>query len=249
MQIRLTLANDRPFVEIPIEYNHLVQSCLYSNISRDYGDFLHETGYRLANNSRKFSMFVFSRIMGESEFLKERKVLRFQNPVQLYISSPMQEFINEIVRIFLKDGIRIGSEILRIDRVDLEEPKVENNCIKVCTLSPVVAYSTFLRTDGTGRKYTAYFHPGQADFERVVIENLRKKGRLIYGEDTVFEPTTIRHIGSCRRHVATYKRSIIIEAHSGKFELKGDIRLLQTALDAGLGGKGSNGFGFIRKLD
>ena len=49
------------------------------------------------------------------------------------------------------------------------------------SLSPIVAYSTLLRPDG--RKYTCYFQPGEAEFSRLVAQNLERKYFVVHGRE------------------------------------------------------------------
>jgi len=243
MIIKLTLVNTRESVtELPVSYNHMVQSAIYNSLSGDFAEFLHEQGYRLNNNNRKFALFTFSKLYGKCEFIKNTKSLQFHNPVELYISSPLEPFISNILQTFLQKGIRLGKEQLRIEQMQLDHTNVTSEKIIVKTLSPITAYSTMIRPEGT--KYTVYFHPGQVDFERLLLGNLEKKVRLIHGQDVQLDPTHIQKIGKCYRKIITYKKTII-EAYEGIFALNGDQRMLQAALDCGIGPKSSAGLGMV----
>lgn len=68
-------------------------------------------------------------------------------------------------------------------------------------------------------------------------------------EETEFEGTiSIKPIGNCRQQLVKYK-DFVIKGAVGKFLIKGDKRLLQMGLDAGFGGKNSQGFGCVSILD
>ncbi len=243
MYVTLTLQSETPSWEIPVNYNHLIQAAIYHSLSPEFAGFLHNEGYIIGN--RRFALFAFSRLMGSSEYVPKSKTLQFRNPVRLTISSPVERFIHEISQIVLNDGMRIGNSLLHVTGIELESPRVEESMIEVATLSPVVAYSTMLRSDG--RKFTVYFQPRQQDFQRIVAENLLRKAKLIYGSDVAFDPIIIRPINVHRKQIVSYKDTII-EAYSGRFVLEGDSRLLQAALDAGLGSKNSAGFGLVRPV-
>jgi len=242
MRLTLTLQCDQPIFEIPVNYNHLVQAALYRNLSPDFADFLHNQGFMV--NNRRFALFVFSRLMGKSEFVPQNKTIRFQNPVRLAIASPVEPFVHDTAQLLMKEGLQVGPILLRATALDMQLVQIDQPEIVVETLSPVVAYSTLLRPDG--RKYTVYFNPTESDFIRIVSENLIRKGRLMFGENSVFQPLVIRTLGRSRKQIVMYKNTII-EAYSGQFVLQGDNRLLQTALEAGLGSKNSAGFGMIRQ--
>ena len=53
-----------------------------------------------------------------------------------------------------------------------KKQKVESDEIEISTISPIVAYSTFSRENGS--KYTCYFSPNENDFSRIVKENIVK---------------------------------------------------------------------------
>ncbi|WP_197071916.1 CRISPR-associated endoribonuclease Cas6 [Geobacillus kaustophilus] len=236
------MQSDTPW-EIPVNYNHFLQAVIYRHLSPEFAEFLHNQGYIV--DRRRFALFSFSRLIGPHDYVSASKMLVFQNTAKLMLSSPIEQFIREITQVLLMEGIRIGSQFLRVTSIQTEIFKVEKSVIEVETLSPVVAYSTLLRSDG--RRYTKYFHPGEKDFQRIISDNLVRKAKLIYGTDLTFAPVSIDSIGDFRKQIVLYKNTII-EAYNGKFILEGDSRLLQAAVDAGLGGKNSCGFGCIRPI-
>ena len=119
----------------------------------------------------------------------------------------------------------------------------KENSIQVRTLSPVVAYSTLNRPDGS--KYTCYFHPREADFQRITSENLRKKFTAFTKTEPPKDNIEIKPLNEPKLNIINYKNTII-KGYSGIFELTGPQELLQMALDAGLGSKNSQCFGLIR---
>mgnify|MGYP001278175410 CR=1 FL=1 len=244
MLLTLQLESDQPSFEIPVNYNHLVQAALYRNLRPEFASFLHNEGFKI--NNRRFALFVFSRLMGKSEYDPRAKTLRFYGPVNLGIASPIETFIQDTAQLLMKDGFKIGAHMLRVSALELQSIQVEQSEILVETLSPVVAYSTLLRPDG--RKYTAYFSPNKRDFARIVAENAEKKARLIYGGNASFSPFQIDLVGTAQKHIVTYKNTII-EGYSGRFVIKGDKTLLLAVLEAGLGSKNSAGFGMIRRVE
>lgn len=243
MRFTIALSSENSSIVLPLQHNEYIQAAIYQNLSSDYAAFLHDEGYRIDN--RRFALFTFSRILGSYQIWNDRKQIWFSNPVQLIISSPVKEFIRDMAQLLLKDGFRIGSQYLRVTAMEIQEPRVERDEIVVKTLSPVVAYSTLTKPDG--KKYTLYFEPGETDFQRIVSKNLLRKGRLIYGEEIDFSEPQVEPVGVFKRHIVMYKGSVI-KGYSGRFRLKGDRRLLQTAVDAGLGSKNAMGFGLVEIL-
>lgn len=244
MRFKITLASSNSYIILPIHYNALIQAAIYSNLSPQFAQFLHDQGF--LSEKRKFRLFVFSRILGEYQILSQENKIRFKSPIKLVISSPIPQFIQDITQILLRDGIRFGNQELEIESLEIDQPMVKCREILVQTLSPVVAYSTMTRTDG--RKYTAYFQPGEEDFKKLVYQNLCRKITLLYDVNPETLDFQLQPIGRHKQHLVKYikdHKETVIKAYSGRFLLKGDEKALQAAIDVGLGSKNSSGFGLL----
>jgi len=105
-------------------------------------------------------------------------------------------------------------------------------------------YSTLTTPDG--RKKTYYYAPQEPEFSRLVLENLRRKIRAWTGEDVPLDGATFRPVKVSNRNlvVARYKGTII-KGWTGIYELDAPEPYFRMALDAGLGAKNSQGFGFV----
>ncbi len=226
---------------LPIHYNYLVQSAIYNSIDSELAKFLHEKGY--IADKRIFKMFSFSLLQGFYHMDKVKKMIEFEGEIKLTVSSPLDEFCQSLVNILLTRGVmRLGTQELEIVRVSARKLLVEKEEVKVKTLSPIVLYSTMLRPDG--RKYTVYFQPGDPDYERLLSENLNKKYRALYGMELPTKEVRAKPLGLQRMRIINYKNTII-KGYAGKLLLTGPIPLLQMAVDGGLGGKNSQGFGCV----
>ena len=141
------------------------------------------------------------------------------------------------------EELYLGANKIKMDQIEILNKKIEGNEIVFNALSPIVAYSTFTRPNG--KKYTCYFEPEETDFKRIVSENLIRKYNAIYGEKLSFEEgIQIEGLGKSKMNIVYYK-NFLIKGATGKFKLKGDKKLLQLALDVGLGSKNSQGFGCV----
>ncbi len=127
-----------------------------------------------------------------------------------------------------------------IAAVRAEQPKVAAAMVKLKLLSPVVAYSTLFRPDGS--RYTCYYQPGDGEFSRNAAENIRKKYSALYNTPPPDGELKIRPLHQPKLHVMRFKETVI-KGYSGLLRLDGPKELLQLAVDAGLGGKNSMGFG------
>jgi CRISPR-associated endoribonuclease Cas6 len=244
MRFRIYLSGSTPKIILPIHHNALIQAAIYTNLSPQLAEFLHNEGYIIDN--RPFRLFVFSRIIGEYQILQKEQKIIFNSPIQLIISSPIPQFLHDITQLLLKDGFRLGNQLLKVDALEVDIPFVDKNEVMVRTLSPIVAYSTMNRPDG--RKYTNYFEPREEDFKQLIIQNLKRKGKLLHGEKVEKMEFMIKPIGQYRQHLIKYVkegRETIIKGYSGRFILQGDRTLIQTAIDVGVGAKNSSGFGLL----
>lgn len=241
----MTLQSEKPSFRLPIHYNYLIQAALYDLLDPDFAEFLHNRGY--VHGKRSFRLFTFSQLQGKYRIIKEHKQICFYDQVSLTVHSPLAPFcqsvMNSIVR---EEGIRLGQADLNVVHVECDEPRITDDIIIVKTLSPITVYSTMFRSDG--RKFTHYFHPQDPDFAALIQKNMLKKYNLVYQSVPSSARFDIKPVGKYREKVMVYK-GIVIKGYTGRFKLSADDkRLLTLALDAGLGPKGSQGFGCVQPI-
>ncbi|MGI6553151.1 MAG: CRISPR-associated endoribonuclease Cas6 [Bacillota bacterium] len=240
MHIYLTLSTDGS-MEVPLQYNHIVQAMIYDSIDPDLATFLHEKGYQ--TGSRVFKLFTFSRLLGPFQIDRSNGLIRFKDKITLVISSPFDEFCQSIANgILIKSKLRLGKQEVKVEKMAVQQYIIQKEQVVLKCLSPVVVYSTFFRPDG--RKYTCYFQPGETDHELLLEKNLRKKYRAFHRTEAPSGRLTVRKIGRGQMRLVKYKDTVI-KGYSGKLALKGPRELLQMAVDAGIGSKNSQGFGCV----
>lgn len=248
----------------PIHYHYWLQSAIYHVMEGEIADHVHTQGFK--GNGRTFRLFTFSKLLGRYELSKDKKFIRFPEGANWIISSPLNDILGSIAGGLLKQlTLRIGGMSVDITGVQVSNPKVYRETIRVRTLSPVVAYSTMFR--GDGNKYTVYLQPGEPEFRRIVNENLQKKsdGVRTWNQTDQNEELSlhlsqansqldvkkgdvqIHMLKTPRLHILEYKGGII-KGYSGMMELSGPLPLLQVALDAGLGSKNSQGCGCLELM-
>jgi len=240
MHIYFTLQS-KGDLEIPIQYNHILQAAIYNAIEPALADFLHEKGYDSGN--RKFKLFTFSRLLGKFQILKDKNTIKFTEDIKLVVSSPVEEFCQSIANGMLTKGrIKLGNSYVEVEKMLVKKFEIEKERAVLRTLSPIVVYSTLLR--GDGRKYTCYYQPGEPDYDTLVENNLRKKYQAFYREEDPPGKVKVRRLGKGNMSLVYYKKTII-KGFTGKIVLFGPKELLQLAVDAGLGSKNSQGFGCL----
>ena len=226
-------------LEMAVHYNHLVQGMIYNSLDSEFASFLHDRGYE--GSGRMFKLFTFSRLIGKFQIDGGR--IGFEPPVKLIVTSPMEQFCQSLLNgLLTKNKVELGQVVVKVESVKVEKPVVTEESIKLKLLSPVVAYSTLFRGDGS--KYTCYYQPGDAEFTRIAAENLRKKYRAIYNREAPKGEVKIKPWRQPKLHVLEYKGNVI-KGYSGTMVISGPRELLQVAVDAGLGSKNSMGFGCV----
>ncbi len=229
---------------IPIQYNYLIQAAIYTALPEDMAAKLHDEGYVI--NRRRLKLFAFSRLMGRFALDRAKGEISFPEDVRLVITSPDMEFFLSLINKLLSKGhIRVGESLLHINEVCFDEQLAEDDVLTVRTLSPVAVYSTLLRPEGG--KYTCYYQPGEGEFDRLIAANLRKKYEAFHGHKPPKGDVRARPLGRPRLHVMSYKGTVV-KGYTCRLKLSGPRELLQMALDAGLGSKGSQGYGCVEKI-
>jgi len=236
MRIKLKITFNE--LELPLNYNSVIQGFIYNNISdKRFRDFLHNKGFKY--EKRNFKLFTFSRLEGIFKINKKHNMISFISPIYLTISSSVDEFTNDFGNTILnEENLYLGKNKIRVESIQTNNKKIKSNNIKIKMLSPVTTYST---VDLRGHKRTIYHSPGEELFTKLIYENLQKKYKLIYGEE--IEDDKFDIIPKKTKSVLTKYKDFIIKGWLGELELKGDEKLLQIAYDVGLGSKNPQGYG------
>ena len=244
MHAYIKIKTDPSSPAIPIQYNYLIQSAIYAALPEETAARLHDEGFK--SGKRSFKMFAFSRLLGRFSLDRAAGTIAFPEGASLVISSPDTGFLLSLINNLLtKSCVRFGQSLFYVEEVRFDEQKAEGEVLTVRTLSPVVAYSTLLRPEGG--KYTCYYQPGEREFERLITANLAKKYEAFHGRRAPGGEVRARPLDRPRLHVTSYKGTVV-KGYTCRLKLSGPRELLQMALDAGLGGKGSQGYGCVEKV-
>ena len=159
----------------------------------------------------------------------------------IYAALPLS-LVNNLLT---KNRIRLGDSVLEVNEVRFDEQKVQGDVLIARTLSPVVVYSTLIKPEGG--KYTCYYQPGEAEFNKLVNSNLHKKYEAFYGKQPPEGEIQVKPLDRPRLHVMSYKGTVV-KGYTCRLKLTGPCELLQIGLNAGIGGKGSQGYGCVEKV-
>ena len=226
---------------LPVHYNEMVQGWIYHHLGAGLAEKVHTDGWQDGN--RRLRFFTFSRLGGNVR-VRDGRIL-FLGEMRLRIASPLSELLGDLASELIRTGrMSLGNVDFEVISVEVPPPHQFERPVLLKALSPITTYSTL--TTGDGRKKTYYYAPQEPDFARLVLENLRRKIRTWTGEDIPSDGASFRPVKVSNRNlvVARYKGTIV-KGWTGIYELDAPEPYFRMALDAGLGAKNSQGFGFV----
>lgn len=238
MILEITMRPKASILKIPLNYQQALQALIYKNIDNAMAEFIHDKGFRYEN--RSFKMFTFSRLFGNYKI--EHKQIQFNNSITLYMTSSNSKMLQSLLNhLMIKDKLTLLNHDLEIEGVKIHKVVLPSkDKLKLRCLSPIVAYSTMLKSDG--RKFTHYFRPYEKDFGRLIYENLIKKHRTLSSHKEFEDNSFSIEMPRFKTQVTKYK-NYIIEGSQGNVFLKGQRELIETGILTGFGSKNSMGFG------
>jgi len=234
MQLRITMQAQNG-LDIPLSYNHQVQSALYSKL-REVGesDFWHNSGYALG---KVFKSFVFGPLLGK--YTVKDKRINFWEEISLEIRSPAPAFCDALQRSFeLNPSIQLCDIVLDITGIYPGNLHINTDSAVFTAQSPVIAYST----DENKRRY--FFGPHDDVFVGMITKNYEHKYSAVTGQSP--EEILIEPLGEHRR-VATYFKQSRLLGWRGDYRISGSSKALEFIYNTGLGSKNSQGFGLLQQ--
>lgn len=119
MRAHLTFAAESK-ITLPIHHNHILQAFIYNSFADEtFAKFLHEQGYKW--KKRNFKLFTYSRLQGKMSMDHENKVITFEPPVTLAISSIKDRIIEDLItNIIKKDYLHLSNQEIFLDEVKVK---------------------------------------------------------------------------------------------------------------------------------
>lgn len=236
MRIRLVL--DLKNIKIPVNYRSILQGVIYNALfdNKDT-DNLHDFGYKLGK--RKFKLFTFSELYGESVYLKDTKELLFNSTAYFDFSTYKDDLILSLSNYLLQnDSLLLGNKVVKVSSFEiLEERILQKDIIEYSTLSPITVYKTI------EDKRTEYLHPSTDEFKNSIINNLAQKYFLIYNEN--IPSIEIIEVNNIKEKRVYFRNNFSIAYHCN-IVFKGlNDKCQKIILSTGLGSKNSSGFGMV----
>ena len=236
---------------LPVHYNHLIQSMIYSNLEETLATWLHNRGY--SYGKRKYKMFTFSRLYGSKyRFNPIRKKLELSSPIKLKIGALDTNILESFVLYLLrKKIIIIDKQECEIISIKIDKPIKTEEPILVKAISPITVYSTLDKPFKNNHR-TYFYSPFEEEFEEQILKNLERKAIAYYGSEwTVpplergyFKPLKIRK----KDKIVVNFKGIWLESWRGIYEMKLPEPYFSIAYDGGVGSRNSQGFGMLEVI-
>lgn len=240
MQLVIHIGLEHPLT-LPLNYNHILQSIIYTAVGSmpDYGDFLHNEGYRI--DKRQYRMFQFSQLSGDY-YIQDRKII-FRSYVEFEVRSSEPLLIRLLGEYFWNHGVRFGETICRDIQMELYDYTVEETKLRIRMKSPMTVYST---DHENGRIY--YYNPEEEEFYQRLNENFFRKYQAYYGVEPISMLEIQKEGDKIPKKFVTRYQGSYITAWYGTYELSGKRKYLDFLYQTGLGSKNSQGFGMFEIL-
>lgn len=126
---------------------------------------------------------VSQNCFGKYKYVKEKRVIIFDDKVKLFVSSAIPEFIQYLINTSILSNIelKLWSQYVKIESIEIiEEPEITDKC-HIYTLSPITVYSTL---QNEFHKKTYYYNPKEPEFYNLIKRNIIKKYIALYRRRT-----------------------------------------------------------------
>jgi CRISPR-associated endoribonuclease Cas6 len=252
MRFRITLSRaDHNRNTIPINYQYFLSAWIYNIINlsdKDYGQFLHSTGYTSGN--KKFKYFNFSPLkIQKFNILRQDALLEIWDntlsfELSFYIEQSAEHFI---IGLFQNQKVFIGDRLHGMNFTVQQIEKLPDANISQTqsyrALSPIViSYRT------RDSKYAQYLSPEISEYSNLFINNIIEKYFTLHNEQN--KPDIQMRITS-----KPYSKLITIKPNTPfetkirgyvyNFELTAPDYIHQLLYHVGAGEKNSMGFGWV----
>lgn len=256
MRFKLTLQADKDTFgnKIPLSYSYELSSLTYRILSTSdaaFSEWLHENGFQSGN--KRFKLFTFSRLHIPQYRIENDCVRILSDTVEWQISFLPERSTQEFIcGVFQNQTFELGTRYANV-RFSVREISVLPSpefakTMELETLSPICIS---LRRENGKVDYLAPDHP---EAVLLIRQNLLNKYYAFHGKDydeSVFD------FGF---EVLSKPKSVLVTIKAGtpqetrvrgfmcRFRMTAPVELMKVAYDAGVGEKGSTGFGMIREI-
>ncbi|ACF14799.1 CRISPR-associated protein Cas6 [Chloroherpeton thalassium ATCC 35110] len=266
MRIKIVLKQRRKVEELPINTGYLIASSIYHTLSlasESYATDLHEIGYGKQGERRHFKHFTFSNIQFPKKEIHKEKIISYSNYIFFMISSPKEEFLQNLVMGLFQDGLfRIAQSYFEKELIEtLPEPIFENK-MSFSMMSPLTLSISENVENGVRRKH--YLRAHDERFPILIRQNLMAKYESLTGENFGFDEADFQfefdqaYIQKQEKKGRSIEKLITIAAGSEKqtrikalecpFTITAHPELIKIGYECGFGDSNSMGFGMVKEM-
>jgi len=266
MRIRIVLRQRRKVEELPINTGYLIASSIYHTLSQSsesYATELHDLGYGKKGERRHFKHFTFSNIQFPKKEIRAGKIISYSNHVFFFISSPKEEFLQNLVMgLFHDDLFRISESFFEKELIEtMPEPHFQDT-MGFTMLSPLTLSISETSSNGARRKHYLRVHDDR--FPILIRQNLIAKYESLTGSAFDFYESDFKfdfdesYIQKQEKRGKSIEKLITIAAGSEKetrikalecpFKITAHPELIKIGYESGFGDSNSMGFGMVKEM-
>lgn len=250
-KLKLTIEKNVFGNSLPLNYQYELSSFVYSTIQRSdarYSSWLHENGFVI--NNKQFRLFTFSHFIVPRYRIDGDRLIIESPSIEWYIAFLPERSTEEFIRgLFSEQVFSIGdrqSKVrFRVAEIEMMPEPLFTADTVFTTFSPV-CITRFLPES----KKVFYESPESEYASEAMLNNLKNKYAAFYGREYdgpgMFRFTLLTTPVSKLVSIKTgTPQESKVRGYTFKFKLKADEELLRVMCHAGLGEKGSMGFGLV----
>ena len=253
MRFQLSLKIDNHVFgnRLPINYQYELSAWIYRIIAQGdqhYAEWLHQNGF--SEKHRNFRLFVFSNIYSPGVKPANDRLIFHSDKASFFLSLLPEKSTEAFIKgIFREQEFSLGDRIskvqFRVQQVEMVPSPDFTDGFVFKTFSPVV-----VSVGQENREHPRYIHPEEKNYGQLLIKNLIEKYRLFYHKefegDTHFQFELLSPARSKLIKIkAGTKEETRVKGFVFTFRLEADKELLKVMYEAGMGEKGSLGFGCV----
>ncbi len=253
MRFKLILEPEKTGREakIPLSYMYELSSAVYRILSKsnaEFSEWLHENGFPLG--AKKFKLFTFSRLH-VPEFRIEGAYMRIlSNTVEWQISFLPERSTQEFIKGVFQDqtfelGVREANMRFHVREISVLPSPQFTDTMEFYTLSPLCI--SLKREDGG----VDYLSPDQPRTASLIRNNLLNKYAAFMGKEYPADfPFVFDVLSKPKSALITIKSGTAeqtrVRGFMCRFRITAPIELMKIMYEAGIGEKGSMGFGMVQ---
>lgn len=262
MRLKVCLTAGEAGGFLPINYQYPLSAVIYKILARAdeaYASFLHEIGYREADNLKTFKLFTFSELRTPFLIESDRLIMKSTDAFFIVCFHMPEAASNFVEGLFADQKIEIGD---RKSRVSFHVSNTESLALWRDSVKPDEMKSAEFRIlspiaagEKNERGYYDFFYPDHGRYLSALLLHWKEKHAAVYGRDSLEEDfnkmeLSLLHGEKAKSRLVTIKagtkEETKIRGMTGfGLKVKAKKKVLELALNAGLGLYCSQGFGCL----